>query len=144
MYPLTWLWCPQYHYSLSGTVDQTMELRGSRNPQTEKSITQRYSYGSQLKRILAVLEPIAEEFYKNHPHDDSTPAKGEFDHMLNDIKAIRSVRQTTKSEKTWTASDIAEVMTRWKDESKRSTYLVGPEQFVLCAAAVTPSGRRRC
>ncbi|MEM5332143.1 hypothetical protein VSR34_37390 [Paraburkholderia sp. JHI2823] len=122
MYPLTWLWCPQYNYPLSGAVDQSIALPGARDPHMERSITHIFSYGSQLGRILEALEPMVNEFYEYRPDINQEPAH-EFDQMLSDIKAIRSLRQATKSEKNFTVSDLAEVMKQWKAESKHSTYL---------------------
>ncbi|WP_154671515.1 hypothetical protein [Paraburkholderia mimosarum] len=104
MYPLTWLWCHQCNYPLSGAVGQTMALPGARDPQTERAITQIFSYGSRLGRILEVLEPMVEEFYVDSPGINREPAH-EFDEMLSDIKAIRSLRQATKPEKNLTVSD---------------------------------------
>ncbi len=99
MFPLTWLWCPQYNYPLSGAVDQTMALPGARDPQAERSITQIFSYGSQLGRILEVLEPMVKEFYGSRPGINQEPAH-EFDQMLSDIEAIRSLRSSRYPEAT--------------------------------------------
>ncbi|MEX3953453.1 hypothetical protein AB4Y45_44230 [Paraburkholderia sp. EG287A] len=121
MYPLTWLWCPQYNYPLSGAVDQTMKLLGAGNPQTEIAITQKFSYGRQLARILAVLEPMARDFYSHNPDLKQEPLR-DFDQMLSDIKELRSTSSAGRPERLCTASDIADVMKRWRDDSKHYAY----------------------
>ena len=97
----------------SGNVDQwirtfgqvgllNVNIAGSGNPELEKEIASRYSYGRQLGRILAVLAPLVED--RKDLIDEH--ARDEFDEMVHGIAGLKraSVDDVVAQVKAWQAS----------------------------------------
>lgn len=71
MFPWFWIWNPQVHWPLSGSVTQDIEPsldwffqaipdRAGKG-QLEQQIFEEFSYGKQLGIILALLKPLVEQ-----------------------------------------------------------------------------------
>jgi len=100
----------------SGNVDQwirtfgqvgllNVNIAGSGNPELEKEIASRYSYGRQLGRILAVLAPLVEdrkELIDGHARD-------EFDDMVRGIARLKRA----------SVDDVVAQVKAWEDSSPR-------------------------
>lgn len=101
---------------LSGNVDQwirsfgqvglfNVNIAGSGNPELEKEIASRYSYGRQLGRILAVLAPLVED--RKALIDEH--ARDEFDEMVRGIARLKRA----------SVDEVVAQVTSWQDSSPR-------------------------
>ena len=66
-----------------------MNLMGSRNPLLERLIGSRYSYGSQLGRMLEILEPLVEAQADQLLAGEHAPALVAFREMAEDVRRYK-------------------------------------------------------
>ncbi|MDF0665774.1 MAG: hypothetical protein P0119_06825 [Nitrospira sp.] len=103
MLPRYWMWSPQVHYPLSGSVLQDISpdlgwFFGAIKPEAgvgsiEKEVFEKASYGRQLGLILDVLLPLVGEGSL-----DSEKAKKALVELKNVYEAIEKVKLDRKAE----------------------------------------------
>lgn len=80
---------------------------GSRDPQAERRITGRYSYGSQLGRILETLAPYVRKHQDEFGRQAGTQAVADFLRMADEIRELKqaSVDDLLGKVRQWQQSD---------------------------------------
>ncbi|MGF6293142.1 hypothetical protein OKW50_008377 [Paraburkholderia youngii] len=97
-----------------------LNITGARDPAKERAIIKRYSYGHQLGEILAVLTPMADEFYSTDPHKRSALSPASRDDYESFV-SMRDGIQELKNNSPSTVQQIVEAIKRMKEKSP-STY----------------------
>lgn len=96
MFPWFWIWNPQIHWPLSGSVMQDINPEldwffqaipvGAGKAELEKQIFQQYSYGKQLGIILEVLKPLAAQLDQDRLAAVSAKSLEQFEGLCNAVE----------------------------------------------------------
>ncbi|PWK33740.1 hypothetical protein [Cupriavidus plantarum] len=80
---------------------------GSSDPQAERRITGRYSYGRQLGRLMDVLVPFLEKHEAEFRNDDGGRALDDFLEMAREIAAVKKT----------TVDDLLDHAWKWRKDA---------------------------
>lgn len=100
MFPWFWVWNPQIHWPLSGSVSQDInpELdwffqaipQQAGKAVVEKAIFQQYSYGKQLGILMEAMKPLVDSYKLEQDQARILPFSiGKFDALVEDVAELK-------------------------------------------------------